>query len=228
MGGMSPRSEPLLALTIDLNARPIQQRVIDDHLGQSGCAGRRGRYGDRWRSTCTAFNIVKARHTATQGKWQRDQEGECNFPKQCQTGAADAVYYICSASPSDQLHAGQINGFHPTLRGLKKQEQMGGGGGLYSLFSVESFRTSAEVHEVTSSRKHLTLSSIAVNVLFIQTVLSAGLQGPVFPLSSLLSPSFSCCTSSKNLFMDKNKQLLIKSSACPRVHITEMCLKTLF
>lgn len=68
MGGMSPRSEPLLGLTIDLNARPIQQHMIDDNLSQSGSTGRRGQYGDRCRSMCTAFNNVKARHTATQGK----------------------------------------------------------------------------------------------------------------------------------------------------------------
>ena len=73
--GRSPRSQPLLRLTIDPDARPIQRRMIDDSLGQSGSAGRGGQYGDRCRSMCAAFNNVKARHAETQGKWQQDQEG---------------------------------------------------------------------------------------------------------------------------------------------------------
>ena len=40
----------------------------------------RGQYGDRWRSMCTVFNNVKPCHTVSQGKWQEDQEAECNFP----------------------------------------------------------------------------------------------------------------------------------------------------
>lgn len=68
MGAMSPRSERLFSLTIDLKARPIQKLMIDDKLSQSGSAGKRGQCGDRWRSMCTVFNNVKARHTATQGK----------------------------------------------------------------------------------------------------------------------------------------------------------------
>lgn len=119
VGGMSPRSDPLFGLAIDLNTRPIRRHMIDDNLSQSGSTGRGGQYGDRWRGMCTVFNNVQACHTVTQGKWQEYQEAECNFPQQCQTLPADVVSCICTASPSDQLHAGQMNGLYPSLQRLK-------------------------------------------------------------------------------------------------------------
>lgn len=87
------------------------QRLIDDSLSQSGGAGRRGQRGDRCKSVRTALNIVKVRHTPTQGKWEREAEGErkCCW---CASG-------IGSTLLSDQPKAGQMNGCHPTLKRIK-------------------------------------------------------------------------------------------------------------
>lgn len=46
----------------------------------------------------------------------RTSRGGVISPRRCETLPADAVSCLSSASPSDELHAGQINGFHPTLR----------------------------------------------------------------------------------------------------------------
>lgn len=119
--GMSPRSESLLSPTIDLNARPIQLHMTDDHLSQSGVTGRRGQYGDRCGDVCTAFNNVKARHTASQGERQQDQEGDVIS----NSNVRQRPFCTCSASASDRLHAGQINGFHPTLKRIKYKSSGG-------------------------------------------------------------------------------------------------------
>lgn len=63
------------------------------------------------------------------------------------------MWFLTSASPSDQLHAGQINGFHPTLKRIKNKSK--------GKFVQQSFKTSAEFHVVTFGKLTLTKSSLA-------------------------------------------------------------------